>query len=197
MQIKEVNLFAKEQLAPEFIAKNPQHCVPTIDDSGFCLWESRGELILSVKPKLLTPFLQLSLSIWSRRKRPEALYYQLTRSNVLSLTSDSISMLALCIREFVLLPWVFLQHHRLAVNDKVLLRVKTKNVICGARKKGFRPPSPRRQTFITARENLKRVLNRWENGLRRHTTKLQLWTISSCERSTIRCKTQLLFDVHP
>lgn len=57
MQIKEVNLFAKEQLAPEFIAKNPQHCVPTIDDSGFCLWESRGEVILPLTAKAYLTFL--------------------------------------------------------------------------------------------------------------------------------------------
>jgi glutathione S-transferase len=46
MQIKEVNLFAKEQLAPEFKSINPQHCVPTIDDGGFYLLESRGAVIL-------------------------------------------------------------------------------------------------------------------------------------------------------
>lgn len=47
MQIKPVNLFAKEQLAPEYLKMNPQHCVPTIDDDGFYLWESRGEIIRS------------------------------------------------------------------------------------------------------------------------------------------------------
>lgn len=42
MQVKTVNLFAKEQLKADFLQINPQHCVPTIDDNGFCLWESRA-----------------------------------------------------------------------------------------------------------------------------------------------------------
>ncbi|XP_063626844.1 glutathione S-transferase 1-like [Cydia splendana] len=42
VKIQIVNLFQKEQLKEDFLKVNPQHCVPTLDDDGFVIWESRA-----------------------------------------------------------------------------------------------------------------------------------------------------------
>ncbi|XP_018349478.1 PREDICTED: glutathione S-transferase 1-1-like isoform X1 [Trachymyrmex septentrionalis] len=42
LNVKNVNLSAGEHLKPEFIKMNPQHTVPTLDDNGLHLWESRA-----------------------------------------------------------------------------------------------------------------------------------------------------------
>lgn len=42
LNLKKLNIMNKEQLAPEFVKLNPNHCVPTLVDTEFSIWESRA-----------------------------------------------------------------------------------------------------------------------------------------------------------
>ena len=39
LNLKVVNLIKKEQYKPEYLALNPQHCVPTMVDGDLTMWE--------------------------------------------------------------------------------------------------------------------------------------------------------------
>ncbi|XP_066977521.1 glutathione S-transferase 1-like [Macrobrachium rosenbergii] len=42
LNLKEVDVFKREQMKPEFLAINPQHTIPTLVDGHIKLWESRA-----------------------------------------------------------------------------------------------------------------------------------------------------------
>nr|CAD7259411.1 unnamed protein product [Timema shepardi] len=44
LNLKQLNLKAWEHLSPQFCKMNPQHTIPTLNDDGFTLWESRAIL---------------------------------------------------------------------------------------------------------------------------------------------------------
>ncbi|XP_065350255.1 glutathione S-transferase 1-like [Cloeon dipterum] len=44
LKLKRLDLLAKETLNPDFVKINPQHCLPTLKDGDFVLWESRAIL---------------------------------------------------------------------------------------------------------------------------------------------------------
>ena len=49
-QVVAVDLQAGKQLEPEFLALNPNHKIPVIDDDGLVIWES-GAILLHLAEK--------------------------------------------------------------------------------------------------------------------------------------------------
>jgi glutathione S-transferase len=52
-ELKPVNLAQGDQMRPEFIAMNPNHRMPVLDDDGFILWESNAimQYLAAKKPE--------------------------------------------------------------------------------------------------------------------------------------------------
>src|SRR3970040_2349281 len=48
--VRKVDLGANEQLKPEFLAKNPNHKIPVLEDDGLVIWES-GAILLHLGEK--------------------------------------------------------------------------------------------------------------------------------------------------
>lgn len=70
VEVKVLDLREKqEHLSEEFLKINPQHCVPTIDDNGFILWESRAILayIMETRAPRLVPTSPKEKAIISQR----------------------------------------------------------------------------------------------------------------------------------
>ncbi|XP_050028635.2 glutathione S-transferase D7-like [Dermacentor andersoni] len=42
LELKDVNVLAKEQMEDSFLKLNPMHTIPTLQDDNFVLWESRA-----------------------------------------------------------------------------------------------------------------------------------------------------------
>lgn len=74
VDVKILDLLKGEQLSPEFLRINPQHCVPTINDNGFHLWESRAILSYLMESRVpeLSPSSPQAKAILNQR-----LYFEL------------------------------------------------------------------------------------------------------------------------
>jgi GST-like protein len=70
-EVERVNLEAGEQMSPSFLAKNPNHKIPVIDDEGLVIWES-GAILLHLAERHDPKGLLLSRDA---KRRIEAIQY--------------------------------------------------------------------------------------------------------------------------
>jgi GST-like protein len=49
-EVRRVNLQAEEQLRPEFLALNPNHKIPVLEDGDLVVWES-GAILLHLRTR--------------------------------------------------------------------------------------------------------------------------------------------------
>jgi GST-like protein len=49
-EVEPIKLDAGEQLSPTFLAKNPNHKIPVLEDDGLVIWES-GAILLHLAEK--------------------------------------------------------------------------------------------------------------------------------------------------
>lgn len=129
---------------------NPQHCVPTIDDGGFYLWESRGTLVSFNALKWIKTFRSFSLAISQylvETRAPGSSLYP-SGPNERALVNQRLYFDAgtLYPRIRAIAVSVF-RVNRLYADDKVLRRVKIEKKGCFSNEDGG---SIRHQQFFIA-----------------------------------------------
>ncbi|GJQ82543.1 putative glutathione S-transferase, C-terminal domain [Trypoxylus dichotomus] len=80
LKVKEVDLEHGDNKTPEFLKMNPQHTVPTLDDSGFYIWESRAILTY-----LVNKYGSRDDPLYPRDPKPRALVEQRLYFDAISL----------------------------------------------------------------------------------------------------------------
>lgn len=77
LNIIEVNVLKKEQFRPEFLALNPQHCIPTLVDGDIVVWESNAILMYLAEKYAKADKRFYPLDIGERAKVNRLLFFQL------------------------------------------------------------------------------------------------------------------------
>lgn len=73
----EINVLKKEQFKPEFLALNPQHCIPTLVDGDVVVWESNAILMYLAEKYAKEGKRYYPADIGERAKVNRLLFFQL------------------------------------------------------------------------------------------------------------------------